>query len=408
MTTPTRTPRADFDSLGLRDPGAGLVRLFGALTRSHAAAEPYRTFLEALAVAVYTTDADGRITFFNEAAVDLWGRRPEIGEEWCGSLRLFHLDGRPMAHDECPMAIALKENRAVRGVSAYAERPDGRRVAFEPYPTPLQDPEGTLVGAVNVLVDITERVAAEEALRASAAALEASNAVKDEVLGLISHELRTPVTTIFGNAVVLREHSDLSPVERDMIGDIGEDSERLMRIVENLLQLTRLGSGATLDIEPQVLDHLVQASVVAFGRRHPTRSILLTRERRSSVVDADATSLELVLENLIGNAHKYSPAGEAIEVVVGSADDDFATVEVLDRGIGIADSSASDIFTPFFRSETARRTAGGMGVGLAVCKRIVESQGGRIWARRRDGGGAAIGFALPFSRDTDPDLEFDD
>ena len=120
------------------------------------------------------------------------------------------------------------------------------------------------------------------------------------------------------------------------------------------------------------------------------------------------TSLELVLENLIGNAHKYSPAGEAIEVVVASNDDGFATVEVLDRGIGVAEGHEAEIFTAFFRSESARRTASGMGVGLAVCKRIVEAQGGRVWARRRDGGGAAIGFALPLSRDTDPDVEADD
>ena len=81
----------------------------------------YRDFLNAVGVAVYTTDAAGRITFFNGAAVELWGRRPELGEEWCGSLRLFHLDGRPMRHDECPMAIALKEHRPVRGEVAYAE-----------------------------------------------------------------------------------------------------------------------------------------------------------------------------------------------------------------------------------------------------------------------------------------------
>lgn len=407
MAMPARAPTPSLDALGPTDPGAGLIRLFGALTRPHDQ-EPYRTFLEALAVAVYTTDAEGRITYFNQAAVDLWGRRPELGEEWCGSLRLFHLDGRPMAHGECPMAISLKENRAVRGECAYAERPDGRRVAFEPYPTPLRDADGTLVGAVNVMVDVTERLAAEEALRATASALEASNAVKDEFLGLISHELRTPVTTIFGNAVVLREHSDLSPTEREMVGDIGEDSERLMRIVENLLQLTRLGSGATLDIEPQVLDHLVQAAVVAFGRRHPKRSITLTREPRSSVVDADATSLELVLDNLIGNAHKYSPPGEAIEVVIGETDDGFARVEVLDRGIGIADGHEADIFTAFFRSETARQTASGMGVGLAVCKRIVEAQDGRVWARRREGRGAVIGFDLPFSHDGDVDVPADD
>ena len=82
-----------------------------------------RSFLNALGVAVYTTDADGRITFFNEAAARLWGRRPELGEEWCGSLRLFWPDGRPMRHDECPMAIALREDRAVRGAR---RSPSGR------------------------------------------------------------------------------------------------------------------------------------------------------------------------------------------------------------------------------------------------------------------------------------------
>src|SRR3954470_22348302 len=104
MAMPSRAASPDGDALSLRDPAAGLVRLFGALTRPHAPEEPYRTFLEALAVAVYTKDEDGLITYFNQAAVGLWGRRPELGEEWCGSLRLFQLDGRPMAHSECPMA----------------------------------------------------------------------------------------------------------------------------------------------------------------------------------------------------------------------------------------------------------------------------------------------------------------
>jgi PAS domain S-box-containing protein len=132
----------------------------------HGEAPPHATpqFLEALGVAVYTTDADGFITSFNEAAVELWGRRPEIGKDkWCGSWRLYSTDGRPMAHDECPMGITLRENRSVRGAEAIAERPDGTRVWFEPYPTPLRDGSGALVGAVNVLVDITERKRAEGA-----------------------------------------------------------------------------------------------------------------------------------------------------------------------------------------------------------------------------------------------------
>jgi PAS domain S-box-containing protein len=126
-------------------------------------ARRFRELLEALPAAVYTTDAAGRITFYNRAAVELWGCRPELGKsEWCGSWRLYWPDGRPMRHDECPMAVALKENRAVRGGEAIAERPDGTRVPFLPYPTPLRDASGTRVGAVNMLVDITHRKQSEE------------------------------------------------------------------------------------------------------------------------------------------------------------------------------------------------------------------------------------------------------
>ena len=123
----------------------------------------FRQLLDALPAAVYTTDAAGRITFYNEAAAALWGCRPELGKsEWCGSWRLFWPDGRPMPHDSCPMALALREDRAIRGAEAIAERPDGTRVPFIPYPTPLHDASGQLVGAVNMLVDITERKRAEQ------------------------------------------------------------------------------------------------------------------------------------------------------------------------------------------------------------------------------------------------------
>jgi two-component system CheB/CheR fusion protein len=114
--------------------------------------------LQALPVAVYTTDAKGRITYFNDAAAELWGRKPELGtNKWRGSWRLYWPDGRPMPHDQCPMAVALKENRAIRGAEAVAERPDGARIPFLAYATLSRDESGTLTGTVNTLVDITER-----------------------------------------------------------------------------------------------------------------------------------------------------------------------------------------------------------------------------------------------------------
>src|SRR5579863_5588980 len=130
-----------------------------------------RAVLDRLPVAIYTTDPEGRITYYNQAAADFAGRRPEIGKDrWCVSWRLYRTDGTPLPHDQCPMAVALRENRPVRGVEAILERPDGSRVWFVPFPTPVHDASGTLVGAVNLLVDITDRKAAENA-RARLAAI---------------------------------------------------------------------------------------------------------------------------------------------------------------------------------------------------------------------------------------------
>jgi two-component system sensor kinase FixL len=137
------------------------------------AEQALRSLIEALGVAVYTTDAEGRITFYNQAAATLWGWRPQLGSiHWCGSLRLYSPDGTPITHEECPMGVALRENRPLRGEEAVAERPDGTRVPFLAYPTPLHDAEGALVGGLNVLVDITRRKAAEAALAESEARLQ--------------------------------------------------------------------------------------------------------------------------------------------------------------------------------------------------------------------------------------------
>ena len=119
--------------------------------------------ISALPAAVYTTDAQGRITFYNQAAVELAGREPKIGsDECCSAWRLHHPDGTPMRLDECPMAVALNKNRPINGVEAIAERPDGTHVPVMLYPTLLRDAAGALAGGVNMLIDITERKQAEQ------------------------------------------------------------------------------------------------------------------------------------------------------------------------------------------------------------------------------------------------------
>lgn len=122
--------------------------------------------LQALPTAVYTTDAAGRITFYNEAAARLWGHRPELGKnEWCGSWRLFTPDGTPLPHDQCPMAVALKEQRPISGAQAICERMDGTRISFLAFPRPLRDASGSVIGAINTLVDVTSLKTAEDAVR---------------------------------------------------------------------------------------------------------------------------------------------------------------------------------------------------------------------------------------------------
>ena len=118
--------------------------------------------LAAVPAAIYTTDAEGKITYFNEAAVDLAGRAPILGsDEWCVTWKLYNPDGTPLPHHQCPMAIALREGRPIRNAEAVAERPDGSRIPFIPFPTPLRDASGKVVGAINMLVDISERRQAE-------------------------------------------------------------------------------------------------------------------------------------------------------------------------------------------------------------------------------------------------------
>lgn len=117
----------------------------------------WRSVLDELPVPIYTTDGEGRVTYWNHACIELAGRVPQLGQDrWCVTWHLYTMIGERLAHEDCPMAQAIREQRPIRDAVAIAERPDGSRIAFRPYPTPLFDAAGELTGAVNMLIDVTE------------------------------------------------------------------------------------------------------------------------------------------------------------------------------------------------------------------------------------------------------------
>lgn len=213
----------------------------------------FREILDALPAAVYITDVAGSIIYYNEAAVALWGHAPELGKsQWCGSWKLYWPDGRPLPHDQCPMAVALREKRPVRGVEAIAERPDGTRVPFLPYPTLLFNASGELVGAVNMLVDITDRKRAEEYAQRLASIVESSDdAIVSKNLDGIITSWNIGAERIFGYAAseaVGRPITILIPPDRE-----NEEPEILSRIrngerIEHYETVRRRKDGALIDI----------------------------------------------------------------------------------------------------------------------------------------------------------------
>src|SRR6476619_584400 len=209
--------------------------------------------IRALPAAIYTTDAAGRITFYNEAAAELWGCRPELGKsDFCDSWKLYWPDGRPMPHGQCPIALALKEQREVRGMEAVAERPDGTLVPFVPYPTPIYDASGTLIGAVNTLVDVTDRKHADVHAQRLASIVESSDDA------IISKDLNGIITSWNGGAERLFGYSSEEVIGKPITilipGDrMDEEPEIIERVrrgerVEHYDTVRRRKDGSLIDI----------------------------------------------------------------------------------------------------------------------------------------------------------------
>jgi len=211
--------------------------------------------------------------------------------------------------------------------------------------------------------------------------LRQSNQSKDEFLGVVSHELRTPVTTIYGGLRLLEgRFQRLSSEDAlDLISSMAEEGSRLVRLIENLLAFARLELDRPIDTQSVNVEPMVERVIESFQRLRPGRVLEVEMSPGLPQLTVEPTYFEQVLQNLISNADKYSPSDQPIHVRTRIENGEAAFV-VSDHGPGVSEEEIGKIFEGFYRSESTSTKATGHGLGLTVCKRLVERQGGRIWA----------------------------
>jgi PAS domain S-box-containing protein len=334
--------------------------------------------------AIVSKDLDGIITSWNPAAERLFGYT--AGEVIGRSIRIIIPDDRQGEEDEVLRRVRIGQR--IDHFETIRQRKDGSPIPISLTVSPIKDGSGRIIGASKIARDISERVAAE-------AAIVRSMAMKDQFLSLVSHELRTPSTTILGNALILLRRAEAMSTEdrNQSYQDIATQAQKLQGVVENLLLLTQMEAEQDLDLRPVALEELVSAQVASFERRSD-RTVNVVSGEGLPMVPGEPTLLALAIDNLLSNADKYSPPAAPIDITVGRTDAGEVRVSVRDQGIGFAESEMDQLFTPFYRTEGARKQASGMGLGLALTRRIVEAHDGLIWAERPLSGGAEFVFVL--------------
>ena len=217
----------------------------------------------------------------------------------------------------------------------------------------------------------------------------------EELLGLISHELGVPLTIILGNVVRLRRSVTPQNVEdMDSLEAIEEHTLRLQRILLNMLALARFATDEPAVTEPVDLDEVIRLVIQRFTRARPHRHVELKNQLGRIFVLSERTSVEQIVENLLTNADKYGSPTEPLEVSVKGIGE-FAEVSVRDFGMTLSPGRLEELFVPFFRSPLTLASKPGIGLGLTVCKRLVELHGGTISAAAAPGGGSIFCFTLP-------------
>lgn len=343
-------------------------------------------------IAVYATDIEGRVTYFNRAAAQLVGREPQIGSDrWSITWKLYRPDGSFLPHDECLMAVALKELRNIRGAEVIIEKPGGSRLWVEPCPTILYGGEGQVKGAVNVLVDITERKKIAEVLAETARR-------KNEFLAQLAHELRNPLAAMRSavSAFLYSAETSISERGRTLLSIVDRQLDHTTRLVHDLLEISRINFGKiglkkqSVDLA-EVLRHAIETVMPKIDRRGHTLNVKTPSQPVQ--LDADPVRLAQVFSNLLKNAAKFTPDCGTIELAAEWRGDEVV-IAVRDSGVGIPGELLPRVFDVFAQQENSQgRMRSGLGIGLALAKNIVEMHGGRIEAHS-DGVGQGSEFIV--------------
>jgi PAS domain S-box-containing protein len=335
----------------------------------HARAAELNAVIRAMGEGVFVCDREGRIILSNPAAEDVF---PDVEETTYADI-LAELDD--------PDRLAPTLGQAGGPVELRAHRGDERWIEVSTWPVGADPASAVREETIVVLRDVT--------------AARQRQVVRDTFIGVLSHELRTPVTTIYAGAKVLSRQSDLpTDTRREIFDDIVVESERLHRLVEDVVAMTRFGDeGGDVGTEPVLLQRVLPTVLGSEEGRWPGVTFRLGVSAGLPTVIADPTYVEQVVRNLLANAAKYGGSGTSVEVAVEAVDDEVI-VRILDDGPGFPADEAEQLFELFFRSARTARSAAGAGIGLFVCARLIRAMGGRIWALNRGDGGAEFGFAL--------------
>lgn len=352
---------------------------------------PFRAFLERLPAGAYTCDPDGLITYFNQHAAQLWGRSPKLNDpidRFCGSFKLYTIDGSPIMHDECWMALALRNLRDYNGHEIMIERPDGRRLTALAHASPIHNEVGNLIGAVNVLVDISDRKQAEEALKDA-------DRSKNEFLATLAHELRNPLAPIRAAVKILQIKSKPTPESQSALDVIERQTRQMTRLIDDLLDIARITSNKLeLRRAPVELSQVMAAAVETSRPLIEQRGHKLIAKAPAAPIniDGDLVRLAQVISNLLNNAAKYTERGGRIWLESGRKKD-AAVIKVRDTGVGIPAAALPRIFEMFTQAGRGSESRSGLGIGLTLVKRLVEMHGGTITAHS-DGPGKGSEFVI--------------